>query len=69
MPYIAGLDLIFSRAGSVWICNGPVFELLEYSADTKSGMQILEGTFVPTTGTDPATVIILKEIAQTLRPM
>ena len=57
----------FSRVGSVEICNGPPFKLLGYNADTEAGMQILEGTFILPTGTDPSTVIILKEIASILR--
>ena len=54
----------FSRAGSVSIYNDPIFELLGYNADTEAGMQILEGTFILPTGTDLATVIILKEISR-----
>ena len=54
----------FSRAASAPICNGPLFELLGYNADTEAGTQILEGTFEPPPGTDPATIIILKEIAR-----
>ena len=42
----------FSRAGSVPICNGPLFELLGYTADTEAGNKILEGTFKPPQGTD-----------------
>ena len=38
------------------------FELLGHNTNTEAGMHILEGTFVPFTGTGPATVIILKEI-------
>ena len=49
----------FSRAGSAPICNGPMFELLGYGADTEAGVEILEGTFEPPPGTDPATIIIL----------
>ena len=52
----------FSRAESVAICNGPLFGLLGYNTDTEAGMQILEDTFKPHTGTDPATVIILNKI-------
>ena len=32
----------FSRAGSTPICNGPLFELLGYNADTEGGVEILE---------------------------
>ena len=54
----------FSRAKSAQMCNGPLFEMLSYNADTEAGAQILEGTFVPPPGTDPATIIILNEIAR-----
>ena len=53
------LDARFDRASSAPICNGPLFELLGYNADTEAGMEILEGTFVPPKGTEPATIIIL----------
>ena len=57
----------FGRAGGAPICNGPLFELLGYNADTEAGAEILEGTFEPPPGTDPATIIILKEIARIWR--
>ena len=38
------LDARFDRASSAPICNGPLFELLGYNADTNVGMEILEGT-------------------------
>ena len=57
----------FSRAGSAPICNGPLFELLGYNADTEAGMEILEGTFKPPLGTDPTTVIILNKISKIWR--
>ena len=63
------LDARFDRASSAPICNGPLFELLGYNADTKAGMEILEGTFIPPKGTDPATVIILNEIARIYKLM
>ena len=59
----------FSRAGSVPICNGPLFELLGYNADTEAGAKILEGTFEPPPRTNPVTIIILKEIARIWRLM
>ena len=59
----------FSRAGSALIFNGPLFELLGYNADTEAGAEIIEGTFEPLPGTDPTTIIILKEIARILRLM
>ena len=51
------------------MCNGPLFELLGYNTDTEAGAQILEGTFVPPPGTDPATVINLQETARLWRLM
>ena len=59
-----GISPRFSRAGSAQVCNGPLFELLGYSADTEAGMEILEGTFKPPQDTDPATVIILNKISR-----
>ena len=40
-----------NKAGSRPICNGPLFELLGYNADTEAGMEILEGTFKPSADT------------------
>ena len=54
----------FSRADSAPICQGALFELLGYLADTKTATAILEGTFVPLPGTDGPTIIILEEIAR-----
>ena len=51
------------------MCNRPLFELLGCNADTAAGAQISEGTFVPPPETNPATIIILKEIARIWRPM
>ena len=59
----------FSRAGSAPIYNGPLFKLLGCNADTEAGIEILEGTFKPPKGTDPATVIILNEILRIWRLM
>ena len=59
----------FSSIGSAEICKGPLFELAGYNADTEAGMEILEGTCKPPTGTDLATVIILNEILRIWRLM
>ena len=59
----------FGRAGGAPICNGPLVELLGYTADMEAGAEILEGTFEPPPGTNPATIIILKEIARMWRLM
>ena len=37
----------FSRAASAPICQGALFDLLGYSADTEAVLEILAGTFVP----------------------
>ena len=42
----------FSRTGSAPVCNGPLFQLLGYNADTEAGAEILEGTFEPPPGID-----------------
>ena len=63
------MDTRFDRASSAPICNGPLFELLGYNADTSAGMELLEGTFTPPKGTDPATIIILNEIARIYKLM
>ena len=57
------------RTGGAPICNGPLFELLGYNVDTEAGAEILEGAFEPPPETDPATVIVLKEIARIWRLM
>ena len=54
----------FSCAESAPICQGALFELLGYSADTETAEEILEGTFIPPRDTDPATIIMLGEIAR-----
>ena len=59
----------FSRARSAAIYNDPLFELVGCNADTNAGMDILEGTFKPPTGTDPVMVIILNKILRILRLM
>ena len=59
----------FSRLGSDPICNGLLFELLGHSTDTEAGAQLLEGTFAPPPGTNPATIIILNEITRIWRVM
>ena len=59
----------FSKAGSLPICNGPLFEQSGYNADTDAGMEILEGICKPHLGTDPAAVIILNKISRTWRIM
>ena len=54
----------FSRASSAPVCQGALFDLLGYSADTEAALEILAGTFTPPPGTSPTTMIILEEIAR-----
>ena len=51
------------------IYNGPLVELVGYTADIEAGMGILESTFKPPTGIDPVPVIVLNEIARIWRLM
>ena len=53
----------FGRADSAPVCQGDLFEILGYGADTETGEEILKGTFTSPPDTEPATIIILKEIA------
>ena len=46
------------------ICQGMLFDLLGYSANTEVALAILEGTFVPPLGTTPTTKIIPEEITR-----
>ena len=48
----------FSWAASAPICQGALFDLLGYSADTAAALAILEGKFVPPPRTTPTTIII-----------
>ena len=45
------------------MCQGALFELLGYGANTETGEEILKGTLMPPPDTEPATLIIPKEIA------
>ena len=51
------------RADSAPVCQGALFELIGYGANTETGEEILKGTFTSPPDTEPATIIILKEIA------
>ena len=53
----------FGRADSAPVCQGALFELLGYGANIETGEEILKGTFTPPLDTEPATLMILKEIA------
>ena len=54
----------FDQAESAPICQGTLFDLLGYGANTETAQMILEGLFVPPPGTHPPTVILLEEIAR-----
>ena len=59
----------FERAQSAPICQGDLFSLLGYAADTETAIEILEGTFEPPEGTDEATLTLFKEIARIWKKM
>ena len=59
----------FERANSAPICQGALFNLLGYGANTETAEKILDGTFDPPKGTDGPTVILLEEIAQIWKKM
>ena len=50
----------FGRANSAPVFQRDLFELLSYGANTKTGEEILKGTFTPPPDTEAATLIILK---------
>ena len=54
----------FSQADIAPICQGALFDLLGYSADTEVALAILEGTFVSPPGTTPTKIIILEDISR-----
>ena len=45
----------FSQVDIASICQGALFGLLGYSADTEAALAILKGTFVPPPGIIPTT--------------
>ena len=59
----------FGSAGSADVCNGALFELLGYSADTETAVKILEGTWTPPPLTPPTTILILEEVAKIWKKM
>ena len=54
----------FSRASDAPICQGALFGLLGYGANTETAIEILEGRFTPPDGTDGPTLLLLDEIAR-----
>ena len=58
------ISVMFERGNSAPICQGNVFELLGYSADTQTAVEILEGRFDPPAGMDKPTRLIFEETAK-----
>jgi len=54
----------FSRAANAPICQGALFNLLGYGANTETAIEILEGRFEPPEGTDGPTLLLFEEIAR-----
>ena len=54
----------FGRASNAPICQGALFGLLGYGANTETAIEILEGRFNPPDGTDGPTLLLLDEIAR-----
>ena len=54
----------FERAKSAPVCKGDLFDLLGYSADTQTAVEILEGRFDPPAGMDKPTRLIFKEMTR-----
>ena len=52
-----------TQAKSAPICQGALFDLLGYRADTEITMEILEGTFVASVNTDGPTLLLSDKIA------
>ena len=65
----AELKARFTRAKSAPICQGNLFDLLGYDADTETAIQILEGTFDPPAGMDEPTGLLFKEMARIWKKM
>ena len=59
----------FGLADNAPICQGALFELLGYSADTQAAEEILQGTWVPPPDTSRATLLLLEEIARIWKKM
>ena len=50
-------------AGEAPICNGYLFEEFGYTANTRAGQAVLDGTYVAPDGTDHATMELFAEVA------
>ena len=59
----------FSRVASAPVCQGALFNLLGYSADTVAALEILAWPFVLPPVTTLTTIIILEEITRIWAPM
>ena len=59
----------FERAKSAPICQGALFDLLGYGANTETAIEILEGRFEAPEGTAEATLTLFEEIARIWKQM
>ena len=53
-----------TKADSAPICQGALFDLLGYGADTETAVEILEGRFVAPEGTDRYTLLLFEEMSR-----
>ena len=58
-----------TKADSAPICQGALFDLLGYGADTETAVEILEGRFVAPEGTDRYTLLLFKEMDRIWKEM
>ena len=58
------ISVRFEQAKSTLVCKGNLFDLLGYSADTQTGVEILEGRFDPPAGMDKLTRLIFEEMVR-----
>ena len=58
------ISVRFERAKSAPVCKGDLFDLLGYSADTQTAIEILEGRFDPPAGMDEPARLIFEEMAR-----
>ena len=57
------------KADSAPICQGALFDLLGYGADTETAVEILEGRFVAPEGTDRYTLLLFEEMGRIWKEM
>ena len=58
------ISVRFKQAQSAPVCQGTLFELLGYVAETETAIEILEGTFMLPEGTENPTLLLFEEIAK-----